>query len=462
MGLMIWAEDGFVNGSYEPEVSAGIVREMVRQYYNHPSIFCWSAANEPAKTNRPAVSDLLGVLKAEADPRRLITYNNTHEVDFADPQADFWTKSNMPGWYPNSGDVWTTRFPYINQVGAGGVITHQCDYMDRYHKISGFEPEGYQQYLGEIVTKRAYEDLDYFLLFWWQMKDVDAENFRGILNTKGLMTFGGYRKDLYYLFQSCLRQDMSVLHICGKHWFIRGTEGNAIKVYSNSKQVKLLVNRTNCGELTNGENYSIDGRLIRDVFYWEHVLVPGRNEITATDGSQSETCVIHFAPDGIMPAETDSLVADLNAEFRPVWAINRAPEDQWPVYAQFDGNSCNTFDAIPEVLCPASSTKITWIVTRRQSAPGSSTYLTFDIASTVDGNSDVWLMVTRKREAPAWISQAGFKDTGLTGQWRNDSTFLVDYELHRKTCRPGESIVLRASGAPTDFAVFVTANERAD
>ena len=38
LGLLVWAEDGFVNGSYEPAVSAGIVREMIRQYFNHASI----------------------------------------------------------------------------------------------------------------------------------------------------------------------------------------------------------------------------------------------------------------------------------------------------------------------------------------------------------------------------------------------------------------------------------------
>lgn len=463
MGLMIWAEDGFVNGSYQPEISAGIVREMVRQCYNHPSIFCWSASNEPSETNEAATIALLGVIKAEGDSRRLITFNNaTMFNSFSDPQADFVTASVFSGWYPNAGDLWTSRFPYVNQTGGGAVITNQADYRDRYYKISEFEPEGYQLYLGEIVSKRAFEDLDYFLLFWWQMKDVDAANFRGILNSKGLMTFGGYRKDLYYLFQSCLRQDVNVLHICGKHWFLRGTEGNAIKVYSNSKQVTLLVNGVDRGKLTNGKDYSVDGRLIKNVFYWEHALVPGRNEITATDGLNNESCVIYFAPVGKMPVETGSLVTGLSANNGPAWAINRAPEDQWPVYGQFDGNSCNTFAAIPDVLRPSPSTKVTWIVTHRQSLPGANTDLDFGIAPFIRRKAKVWLLITEEREIPAWISQAGFKHTGLTGQWRNDSTFLVDYSLLTKEVGPGEHVALHYGAASTDYAAFVTTNEAAE
>lgn len=433
---------------------------MVRQCYNHPSIFCWSAANEPDEALQPPTSALLGMFKAEGDPRRLITYNTDFDgQSFRDPQADFVTASVFSGWYPNQGDVWTYRVPYVNQAGGGAVINHQCDYRDRYHKISDFEPEGYQLYLGEICSKRAYEDQDYFLHFWWTMKDFPAVNYRDVLNTKGLMTFAGYRKDLYYLFQSCLRKDLNVLHICGRHWFLRDGGGNAIKVYSNSKKVKLLVNGINRGELINGEGYSVDGRLIKNVFYWEHVLAAGRNEVTATDGTNSESCIIYFAPQGKMPAESGLLISGLTASNGPAWAINCAPKDQWPVYAEFDGKADNTFDAIPEEL-RSPGLKITWIVTDRQSNPDSSTDLAFSIASTVRSKADVWLMMTKKGETAPWISQAGFKDTGITGQWCNDSTFLVDYEIFKKECRPGDRSALQGRLDPIDYAVFVTANER--
>lgn len=467
IGLLTWAEDGFVNGSYEPTISAQIVQEFVRQYYNHPCIFCWSAANEPFPANRPAASALLGVLRAEHDPRRLVTFNNEFKyAQFKDPQADFVTSSVFSGWYPDQGDVWTYKYPYINQTGGGGVISHQKDYRDRYHKIrwglppymGEFEPEGYQLYLGEIFSTRAMEYKEYALIFWWAMKDFPGGNFRGVLNTKGLTTFGGYRKDVYYLFQSCLREDMSVLHICGKHWFMRGEEGNCIKVYSNSESVQLLVNGVDHGSQVNGNDYSIDGRSIKHVFYWENVLVAGRNEITATDGVHSEKCVIYFAPQGTMPQEAGSVVTDLQASNGPVWAINRGPESQWPIYGQFDGNANNTFDAVPKVLTPDAPDKITWIVTRRQSDPQWKTDLSFKIAQRAQGEVAVWLLAARTPEASAWVSKMGFSDSGAKGLWRNDFMALVEYALYTKEARAGDQVELHGSKANTDYVVFVTSH----
>ena len=116
----------------------------------------------------------------------------------------------------------------------------------------------------------------------------------------------------------------------------------------------------------------------------------------------------------------------------------------------------------PGVLYPIAPEKVTWIVTRRQSDPRWRTGLRFTIASKVQGKVSAWLLVTRMQALPAWISQAGFEDTGLTGEWRNDSTYLVDYEVFKKTCRPGEHVELRASRDSTDYAVFLTASENED
>jgi hypothetical protein len=341
-------------------------------------------------------------MRAERDPRRLITFNNeAKNASFHDPQADFVTTTVFSGWYPGQGEVWMTYMtPYVNQQG-GAVISNQSDYRDRYHKIrwglptytGEFEPEGYQLYMGEIFSKRAIEDRESALIFWWAMKDFPAENYCGIFNTKGLIKFGGFRKDIFYLFQSALRKDINVLHICGKHWFLRGDEGNCIKVYSNSKQAQLFVNGMDRGSRANGVDYSVDGRPIRHVFYWEHVLGAGRNEISATDGVHKESCVLYFAPQGKMSAEASSLVANLEASNGPVWALNYDPEDQWPVYAQFDGNATNTFDVVPKVFHPAApdglTRVVTRIVTRRQSDPQWGTDLAFNIARTIHRKADV-------------------------------------------------------------------------
>ena len=462
LGLLVWAEDGYVNGSYEPELSAGIVREMIRQNYNHPSIFCWSASNEPRKANREVVKTLVDVIRSEEDPRRLVTFNIMDGFDKGFPvtQADFTTLTIFPGWYYRSGSaIWKDPHRYINQSGGGSLLTHQSGYSERYHKIGEFEPEGYQQYLAEAWSTRACEDHAYDLYFWWAMKDFEAGNYRGVLNTKGLETFAGYRKDVYYLWQAWLRTDVNVLHICGQHWFLRGNNGNALKVYSNSKSLRLVVNGVDRGELKNGANYRIDDRLIKNVFYWENVLVPGRNEVTVTDGKNSQSCVLYFTPDDKLPKEEASLVTDLQASNALAWAINRSPEDQWPVYAQFDGQSDNTFDRIPTELKPATGKTVTWITTRRQSDLANSTDLSFKIAPMVKGQADVWLIVTKSDQPAEWIAKAGFKPTGTTGQWRNEKTYLVDYELFKRKCKAGELVELKASTKPIDYVLLISAKK---
>ena len=48
MGIMVWAEDGFTNGAAPSTNSNNLVREMVYQNFNHPSIISGPPATRPA------------------------------------------------------------------------------------------------------------------------------------------------------------------------------------------------------------------------------------------------------------------------------------------------------------------------------------------------------------------------------------------------------------------------------
>lgn len=451
-GLLLWTDNGFVDGSYEPVTGAKITKEMVRQLYHHPSIFCWSAANEPDLANLQPLSLLLGVIKAERDPRRLTTYNlesaNDLSGHYNDSQADFWSMSLYHGWYGKG--IWEAVPPYVNQDGAGGIITDQGNYRSRCYRIGEYEPEGYQQYVAEVLATRAYDRHDYELFWWFQLKDQEAENFRGVLNTKGLITFAHYRKDSYYLFKAFGRRDVNVLHICGKHWYLRGQGDNGIKVYANADRITLAVNGENRGAQGNGRDYQIDGQAVRNVFYWEDALRPGRNTVTATDGSDTDTCTIYYAPsDTKSPEDNDALITNLFATNGEARYIGMAPQDQWPVYAEWDGGSRNTYDRVPVELRPALPATIGFIATHRQSNTAACTDLSFAISPKAGGPVDVYVMFTRQPTLPSWITKAGFKDIGVTGKWRNHDLLLVDYQLFKKTWQPGEHVYLESSQIPT-------------
>lgn len=60
-----------------------------------------------------------------------------------------------------------------------------------------------------------------------------------------------------------------------------------------------------------------------------------------------------------------------------------------------------------------------------------------------------------------WVSYS-FEDTELRGQWRDDSTFLVDWQLFKKESRAGEDIMLHTGNSGTDYSVFVTSTQGED
>jgi beta-galactosidase len=451
-GVLLWTDNGFVNGSYEPAAGALITKEMIRQLYNHPSIFCWSAANEPEARYLSGVNALLGVIKSERDPRRLTTYNLAGRKDesgrYNDPQADFWSMSLYRAWYGKG--VWEPVPRYVNQDGAGCAITDQGNYLSRSYSIDEYEPEAYQQYVAEILATRAYDQNDYEMFWWFQLKDQETAKLRGVINSKGLITFAHYRKDVYYLFKAFGRSDAAVLHICGKHWYLRGQGNNAIKVYANARQVTLAVNGRNLGARSNGRDYQVDGRTVRNVFFWENALQPGRNTVTASDGTNIDTCAIYHAPaDSSMPEDKDALITGLSATNGEAHYLGMAPQDQWPVYAQWDGGSRNTFDAIPEILRSSPSGRVGFIATHRQSNPAECTDLAFSISPQAGGPVDLYLLFTPQVMLPGWIQRAGFEDTGATGRWRNYDLLLVDYQIFKKTCQPGERVYLESSQMPT-------------
>ena len=117
--------------------------------------------------------------------------------------------------------------------------------------------------------------------------------------------------------------------------------------------------------------------------------------------------------------------------------------DQRPFYYDFDGSGDNTFDIVPPAIAGAS-----WIATRRQSDPAKRTNLAFDLP----GGADVFIMFTTQATVPAWITGAGFSDTGIVGQWRDDSPKLVGYSLYKRTVAAGAHLTLASSAI--DYVVL--------
>ncbi len=197
----------------------------------------------------------------------------------------------------------------------------------------------------------------------------------------------------------------------------------------------------------NGSYMHPNGLVINNVFYWTDVLEIGRNDILAVDRSgNADIVTIYFKGGGqSMPNEPGAKVINVVSGNVPAFFINRSIREQEPFYRDFDGTGDNTFDTIPAELAGA----VGWIATKRQSDSAKTSNITFDVTA----DADVYIMFTKQTTAPSWIIQTGFVDTGVSGQWRDDSIALVDYELFKASIVAGAHVALGSS--PIDFVIIV-------
>jgi beta-galactosidase len=451
-GLLVWAENGHSNAWKGDETGDTITREMVRQNYNHPSIVMWSAGNE---TGFVRVNRYAGVLQAE-DPNRLVTYASNTGVKGKKrwPELDFIAHNTYRGWY--RGDPWefedlAASMGFISENGAGAVISNHTDYARPHKVIDRFEPEEFRQHMAEVQLQVAMRDraAEIPLYLVWILRDFGIDKYKGVWNTKGLLTYSNFRKDTYYLYKSFLRPDAPVVHVTSKTYFLRqGDAGNGIKVYSNRPLLHLALNGVAQGSRTNGAFHHRNGRRIDNVFFWQSALRPGKNDVRVTDeAGNQDSAVVYYAPAGAPPpADPAAAVQDLRSSNprNPAYHVDQEVREQWPFYYEFDGTADNTFDRLPRELAAA-----TWIATRRLSKPENRTDLTF----TARRPLDVFLVGTDGPALRRGAEAASMKAAGLAGRWRDDDLHLVPWSAFTRKAAAGERV--RVPGFTADYVVLV-------
>ena len=447
-GLLVWAENGQTNSGPPTANGDNINREMVYQNYNHPSIIFWSAGNESPGV--PAVSQYALVLH-NTDPSRPVVYASNGEFP---SNVDFLFWNTYPGWYQGSMYDWNGfNLHWISESGAGMVIpTQNGDYFNTTYHVDSYEPEQY----GALVNEVKFQDLfvtnpSHVPAFsTWVFREFSDNKYKGVINTKGFLTFSNYKKDIFYLYRSFLRPGVPLVRVIGPHYFLRvanpAGQGD-IKVYSNAAGLTLTVNGVDQGTRANGSYHHPNGLVINNVFYWNDVLQLGRNDVVASDNAgNSDSVAVYYKADGeVMPNEDGAKVINVASSNVPAFFINVPLADQRPFYWDFDSSGDNSFDAVPaELRGPAG-----WIATRRQSDPAKTSNLSFDLTA----DADVYIMFTRQPSVPTWITDAGFTDAGVTGRWRDNSLRLVDYQLFKRSFTGGTHVALGSSSI--DFVIIV-------
>ena len=450
-GLLVWAENGHTGGGLPTANGDTINREMVYQNFNHPSIVFWSAGNEANGID--ATSHYATVIKA-ADPSRPVVYASNWQRP---SNLDFIFDNTYPGWYPDQGTIYdwiNDGRRWISESGAGMVITNQNpDYFGFTHTVDQYEPEQFGQLANEVKFQDMFVTRPSHVPVFsnWVFRDMACNKYKGLVNSKGLVTFSNYKKDIYYHFKSFAKPER-VIHIVGPHYFLRSANPSGqgdVKAYSNAPTLSLTVNGVYKGALGNGSYKHPNGLVVNNAFLWRNVLSIGRNDIVVSDGNgASESTTVYYKGNGsTMPAEGSAKITNLASgnSANPAFYIRTPLKNQYPIYHDFDGTGDNTLDAVPAVLAGIDG----WIATRRQSDTAKASSLSFTMVTT----GDVYVMFTKQAGVPSWLTAAGFVNTGATGKWRDDQLLLTDYQIYKKTIGAGTRVTL--GGTAVDFLVAV-------
>jgi hypothetical protein len=132
--------------------------------------------------------------------------------------------------------------------------------------------------------------------------------------------------------------------------------------------------------------------------------------------------------------------------------INTPVHAEWPVYHEYDGSANNTFAAIPAPLAGAA-----WIATGRLSKPKNRTRLDFRVTSDSRG-AEVWILHSAASDAPSGWAAAGFAESGITGEWRDNDLRLVPLRVLHRWYEAGAAVSI-APGT-LDYVVLVREGPR--
>lgn len=403
-GFLVWSEIPLTNRISDSAAFSESARrqlvEMIRQNYNHPSVFLWGVSNEALLYSGPDPRPLMSRLSALAhreDPMRftVLAHNGTSTdriVRITDTvgfnQYFGWYKgiaSELGPWADQAHRIHPERPLALSEYGAGGNPGQHQDSAPPPVPGGVWHPEEYQASAHEVQWRLLDSRPFLWGKFIWTMFDFASDaRYEGDApgrNDKGLVSYDRrVRKDAFFWYKANWSAD-PVVYITSRRQQPRPVGPATIKVYANTDTVELRVNQVSLGTKSAGG----------PAFVWPDVpLRAGANVVEAVgmrSGSRHVDSVVLNAADpgeglrflvsgladrtGAVPLAGASLYGPAAIFTLPeagvsqvdFWLDNATPENPTgPVTrrersAPFDlGGSATNGGAIPLVLAPGLHT----------------------------------------------------------------------------------------------------------
>ena len=310
-GYLVWTELPLTSEVGASEAfaanAAQQARELVRQNFNHPSVFVWGLGNEIYKVDEVSgrVLDAMQKLVHAEDASRPTAYANCC-APIDGPQAmhtDAVGSNVYFGWYDKE---FSDLAPFLasnrakrprtaqslSEYGAGGSALHQEDPVRRPVAPSRWHPEQYQALYHEAAWRQIEAAPWLWASYVWTGFDFAStgrnEGDGPGVNDKGLVSMDRkVRKDAYYWYQANWSKKPMV-YITSRRAVKRTAADVEVKVYSNQPAVRLRVNGADLGER------AVEGRIAR----WPVRLAPGANRIEVQAGAVADSVEWQLERDG--------------------------------------------------------------------------------------------------------------------------------------------------------------------
>ena len=317
-GIVLWTEIpmvgpggydfcGFINTDGLKEHARQVLKELVYQKYNHPSICFWGIFNE-IRTNydnaEPFARELHELYK-EIDPSRLTTLASCDDPKFYQNCSDLMAWNKYIGWYGSRNAPETAGNFFdkakaasdgkpvaISEYGGGANVEHHFSMKENDVKPSGqFHPEEGQTYIHEgnwsAFAQRPYMWAKYIWVFADFQSAIRNEGGKPGITDKGLVTYDRkIKKDAFYFYKANWSTE-PMIYITSRRFTKRPEASVQVKVYSNLRENTLYVNGKKIGKQKSDSLHRV---------VWQNVtLSKGENRIRVEGKSKAgvieDTCV---------------------------------------------------------------------------------------------------------------------------------------------------------------------------